>query len=405
MQHIRLLLIENSTFLLDNYAQELLKRLPSGSLVEKSDNPVDALSKIRIFQPNIIVMNFALGLMTVDGKQFLPFIAEQPPKTPVIVYGLMGTSYKTAIAMGAHDYLKKPSAHQSIAAFFDAIIQTATTAACPLMDETPVSNVGPGAMVTREIWHASMPEKGWFPVAAAAQKPSAHKADNQERTEPPVSELSPAAKSSAAEKGVSPSSLQQAKSVTSSDICLVAIGSSTGGTEALSYILTHLSPPMPAIVIVQHIPPMFSRLLAQRLDSECRLSVKEAASGDIIRPDHVYIAPGSQHMTVYRHGSQLMIDCRPGAPVHSCCPSVDILFQSVAREVGSCAMGVILTGMGHDGAAGLLEMHRQGAPTLGQDKDSCVVYGMPKAAYELGAVDRQVPLNDMPAAITKLTRR
>lgn len=193
--------------------------------------------------------------------------------------------------------------------------------------------------------------------------------------------------------------------VTSSNICLIAIGSSTGGTEALSYILPRLQPPLPGIVIVQHIPPIFSRMLAQRLDGECRLSVKEAASGDVIRPNCVYIAPGSQHMTVYRRGGQLMLDCRPGQPVHSCCPSVDVLFQSVAREVGASAMGVILTGMGHDGAAGLLAMHQKGSPTLGQDKASCVVYGMPKTAYEMGAVDQQVSLTDMPAAIMDLAQR
>lgn len=195
------------------------------------------------------------------------------------------------------------------------------------------------------------------------------------------------------------------KQVTSSNICLIAIGSSTGGTEALSYILPRLRPPLPGIVIVQHIPPMFSRLLAQRLDGECSLSVKEAASGDVICPDHVYIAPGNQHMTVYRHDGQLRIDCRPGPPVHSCCPSVDVLFHSVAREAGASALGVILTGMGRDGAAGLLAMHQQGAPTLGQDKASCVVYGMPKTAYDIGAVDQQVSLKDMPAAITRFAQQ
>ena len=195
------------------------------------------------------------------------------------------------------------------------------------------------------------------------------------------------------------------KQVANSNICLIAMGSSTGGTEALSYILPRLQPPLPGIVIVQHIPPMFSHLLAQRLDNECPLSIKEAATGDIIRPDHVYIAPGGRHMTVYPDGSRLMIDCRPGPPVHSCCPAVDVLFQSVARTVGVRAMGVILTGMGRDGAAGLLAMHQQGSPTLGQDKASSVVYGMPKAAYELGAVDRQVSLKDMPAAIANLARQ
>lgn len=385
MRQIRLLLIEKSIFFLDTCAQELLKRLPAGSLVEKADNPVDAISKIRIFQPDIILMNFSLGLITVDGCQFLPALTSQQPEIPVIVYGLMATSRNTAIKMGAHDYLKKPSVPQSLPAFFDEISQMVIQAVPPAPNENQVSDVGPSAMVTREIWHATMPEKDKTPVPPA--------------TDFPAADVPPADTSIADVLN----QLAEVSPVTKID--LIAIGSSTGGTEALSYILPRLRPPLPGILIVQHIPPMFSRLLAQRLDSECRLTIKEAASGDIVKPDHVYIAPGSKHMTVYRHGNRLLLDCRPGPPVHSCCPSVDVLFKSVAREVGSHALGVILTGMGRDGAAGLLEMHQQGSPTLGQDKASCVVYGMPKSAYELGAVDRQISLNDMPAAISKMAQR
>ena len=168
--------------------------------------------------------------------------------------------------------------------------------------------------------------------------------------------------------------------------------------------MTHLRPPLPGIVIVQHIPPMFSRLLAERLNDECVLTVKEGATGDIVRPNHVYIAPGNKHMTVHRYGGQIMLDCSPGEPVHSCCPSVDVLFESVAQEIGAGALGVILTGMGKDGAEGLLHMRQKGSPTLGQDQQSCIVYGMPKAAFDYGAVEHQVSLKDMPWAITQSAR-
>ena len=184
---------------------------------------------------------------------------------------------------------------------------------------------------------------------------------------------------------------------------LIAIGSSTGGTEALSVLLHGLKPPLPGIVIVQHIPAMFSKLLAQRLNEECPLSIKEAATGDKVEPNHVYIAPGGKHMTLQKTGpGPLTLDCTPGPPVHSCCPAVDVLFDTVANLVGDRALGVILTGMGRDGADGLSKMRAQGAYTLGQDEATCVVYGMPKAAFDQGAVCEQLPLPDIAAAITRI---
>lgn len=185
---------------------------------------------------------------------------------------------------------------------------------------------------------------------------------------------------------------------------VIAIGASTGGTEALAKILTELRPPLPPIVIVQHIPPMFSRLFAERLDSECVLAVKEAANGDKLEANHVYVAPGSKQMSLKGYGSVLQLDVRSAPKVNGHCPSVDVLFNSVAEKIGSKALGVILTGMGEDGARGLLKMREAGASTLGQDEATCVVYGMPRAAFEMGAVKQQLPLPAMAGAITGMAR-
>ena len=191
-----------------------------------------------------------------------------------------------------------------------------------------------------------------------------------------------------------------------SKINLIAIGSSTGGTEALAAIIPKLRPPLPPIVIVQHIPPKFSTMFSERLNKESILTVKEGEHGEVIKENFVYIAPGGLHMELRRsRAGILQIRCFMAEPVHSCRPAVDILFHSVAELVGENALGVILTGIGHDGTAGLLEMKAQGALTLGQDEATSVVYGMPKSAFECGAVDRQIPLGDMAAEITATVKK
>lgn len=187
---------------------------------------------------------------------------------------------------------------------------------------------------------------------------------------------------------------------------IIAIGSSTGGTEALNKILKELPPVMPGIVIVQHIPPVFSRLFAERLNSQLPLSVKEAEDGDMVEPGRVLIAPGSRHMRVVQTGSRkFKVEVYEGAKVNGHCPSVDVLFDSVAALAGERAVGVILTGMGADGAKGLLAIRQSGGRTLGQDEESCVVYGMPKAAYEMGAVEKQLPLSHIARELIALVQK
>lgn len=180
---------------------------------------------------------------------------------------------------------------------------------------------------------------------------------------------------------------------------IIAIGASTGGTEAIYEVIRAFPRDMPGIVIVQHMPPVFTAMYAKRLNNSCQMEVKEAQNGDAILPGRVLIAPGDLHMRVNRRGSMFVVECLRGDRVSGHCPSVDVLFSSMAEKVGATGIGVILTGMGYDGAKGLLKMHQTGAFTIGQDESSCVVYGMPKVAYDIGAVTRQVGLKDIPQLV------
>jgi two-component system, chemotaxis family, protein-glutamate methylesterase/glutaminase len=185
---------------------------------------------------------------------------------------------------------------------------------------------------------------------------------------------------------------------------IIAIGASTGGTEALYEIIKNLPSDIPGILIVQHIPPMFSRLFSERLDKQTNLHVKEAQTGDYVEQGKVLIAPGDQHIRIRRIADRYKVEAFYADKVNGHCPSVDVLFESVARETRGNAVGIILTGMGSDGAKGLLSMRKAGARTIGQDENSCVVYGMPKVAYEIGAVEKQYPLSAIPKMLLKMLK-
>ena len=180
---------------------------------------------------------------------------------------------------------------------------------------------------------------------------------------------------------------------------LVAVGTSTGGTQALEAVLSRLPRVCPGLVIVQHMPERFTAAFAERLNQLCQIEVLEARNGDRVMPGRALIAPGGRHMLLSRSGAQYQVEIRDGPPVSRHRPSVDVLFRSVAQAAGSNALGIIMTGMGDDGARGLKEMRQAGAHTLGQDEESCVVYGMPKEALKQGAVERMLPLAEIPAAI------
>jgi two-component system chemotaxis response regulator CheB len=186
---------------------------------------------------------------------------------------------------------------------------------------------------------------------------------------------------------------------------IIAIGASTGGVEALRDVFLALPDNLPPIVITQHMPEYFTRSFAARLDSLSRVLVSEAANHDRLKPGHAYIAPGNLHMRIVKVNGEYVCKIEDGPAVSSHRPSVDVLFHSVAESAKNRAVGVILTGMGRDGADGLLAMRNAGARTLGQDAHSCVVYGMPKVAMQCGAVESELALQDIPAQILRLCER
>jgi two-component system chemotaxis response regulator CheB len=176
---------------------------------------------------------------------------------------------------------------------------------------------------------------------------------------------------------------------------LVIVGASTGGTEAIREVLVPLPPDAPAVLIAQHMPPGFTKSFAQRLNGLCRIAVKEAEHGERVLPGHAYIAPGHAHLVLARSGANYVAHLSDAPPVNRHRPSVDVLFRSAAQHAGKNALGVILTGMGRDGAAGLLEMQQAGAYTFAQDEASCIVFGMPREAIATGGVSEISPLQEM----------
>lgn len=368
MGTLRVFVIDNSIAFQNALVQELNHRLPSGSVIDNATSPVEAHKKLTAFKPTAIVMNLALGAMLVNQEKFLPSLVKQYPGIPIIVYGISNNVSSTAKYLGASEYIKKPLAGELMQPFYDGIVNAL---------ENGTSSDGSAA-------RSANPS----PAPRVAPRPDVHRAAAAAPPKPGPSAVAPVINLPAG----------------NGTIDLIAIGASTGGTEALSAILPALKPPLPGIVIVQHIPPMFSRLFSERLNGVCALTIKEAADGDVVKPNHVYIAPGGKHMSVTRHGSSYVIQCKAGPPLHSVCPAVDILFDSVADAAGRNALGVILTGIGKDGAAGLLKMRNNGATTIGQDAATSTVYGMPKVAFDIGAVQQQLPLLGIPTAIQQIAK-
>jgi two-component system, chemotaxis family, protein-glutamate methylesterase/glutaminase len=198
---------------------------------------------------------------------------------------------------------------------------------------------------------------------------------------------------------------QTTRSMANTTDKVIALGASTGGTEALRQVVQCFPANTPGVVVVQHMPEKFTEMYADRLNRLCAMEVKEAKDDERVIPGRILIAPGGMQMRVVRQGGQYRVRCKTGERVSGHCPSVDVLFDSVAQDVGRNAVGAILTGMGSDGAAGLLKMRQAGASTFGQDEATCVVYGMPKVAFERGAVESQLPLDDMAEGILNAASR
>jgi two-component system, chemotaxis family, protein-glutamate methylesterase/glutaminase len=333
-----------------------------GIVVTVAADPYIALDKMGRSRPDVILLDLEMPRM--DGLTFLRKIMTEDPIPVVVCSGLAARGTATAIRAleeGAVEVIAKPQLgvrdflHDSAAELIEVIRDAA---------EVRVRR--------REV--------------ATSQEPR-HSADV---VLPPPS---------------SPLATHHARRRTdrAADV-VVAIGASTGGTEALRTILTAMPDDAPGIVIVQHMPERFTAAFAQRLDQVCRIEVKEAVPGDPVVRGRALIAPGNRHLVLRRHGANYEVDLAGGPRVSRHRPSVDVLFRSVAQAAGAHAVGVILTGMGDDGAAGLLEMKRAGAATLAQDERTSVVFGMPREAIERGAADRVLPLPDVAAAILSASR-
>ena len=333
---IRVLVIDDSA-LMRQMLSAILNEDPRIDVVGTAQNPNFAKQKIKNLQPDVLTLDVEMPEM--DGITFLEQLMQQDPMPVVMVSAHTKKSANAtlrALELGAIDFVTKP-------------------------DKDIRDNLeGLAHEIRSKVKTAAQ---------AHVHLPSTHK---------------PIATSLA--QGFPDAELQK---------LVVAIGASAGGTEAIKEILQSLSPPIPGIVIVQHMPEKFTSLFAQRLDGQCQIQVKEAQHGDIVVPNTAFIAPGNQHMVLRAHGGRHLISVFNDEPVNRHRPSVDVLFRSIAKSVGPRAMGIILTGMGKDGAQGLLAMHQAGAYTVAQDKKSCVVFGMPDQAIRLGAVSRVSPLDRM----------
>ena len=337
MQPVRVLLVDDSLFFRSMLERELHAFLPAGSQIQTAGDPFEARDAILAFVPDVMVLDVEMPRM--DGIEFLRKLLAQYDQPTIVLTG--DARYESlARDAGARDFLQKP-------------VGCSPEVFCEEL--------------ARRIMRIAGKEKTDVGAAEGVS-------------------------------GMPPRQAMERLGKHAGRISLIALGASTGGTEALARVVKNLVPPLPPIVIVQHIPPGFSRLFAQRLDRESMLSAKEAADGDRLLDNHVYVAPGDQHLRVRAAGG-FFATCARGPKVNGHCPSVDVLFRSVAEQVGSHALGAIFTGMGADGAEGLRLMREAGAHTIGQDERSCVVYGMPRAAYELGAVERQLPLDAIAGAI------
>lgn len=351
---IRVLIVDDSA-VVRQVVTQLLSADKSLSVMGAVPDPVFAIERMNKEWPDVIVLDVEMPRM--DGVTFLRKIMSERP-TPVVICSTLTTqgaeTTMQAMAAGAVSIVAKPKA---------ALKQTLLDGADDLVS---VVKAAARARVRR--------------ISDASKAP-----------------VKVAAKLSA--DAVLPGVNANARAMVETTDRIVALGSSTGGTQALESVLSALPSDSPGIVIVQHMPEAFTAAFAQRLNKVCDIEVREAAAGDRVHSGRALIAPGGRHLVLERSGAQYRVNVIDGPPVSRHRPSVDVLFRSVARAAGRNALGIIMTGMGDDGARGLKEMREAGARTIGQDEDSCVVYGMPKEALKLGAVEREISLDDIPAAI------
>lgn len=331
--------------------QAILSQDPDLEVVATASDPVAAAERIKQMVPDVITLDVEMPRM--DGITFLRRLMAQKPIPVVMCSSLVTDKSETlmqALEAGAVEVVCKPEL--GVREFFEESCQ--------------------------RICHS---------VKAAAQ------ARLSKRRVVKVEQ-----KLTADAVLAAPSTTAMARTTDK----IIAIGASTGGTEALATLLSRMPIDCPPIAIVQHMPGTFTNAFAERLNGSCAITVKEAKTGDRMLRGHALIAPGNQHLLLTRSGANYGVEVREGPLVSRHRPSVDVLFRSVARVAGKNALGVILTGMGDDGARGMLEMRQAGARTLGQNEASCVVYGMPKEAMKSGGVEKELPLEQISGALIKL---
>ena len=357
---IRVLIVDDSA-IVRKVLSDILSAEPDFEVVGTAPDPYVARDKILALEPDVLTLDIEMPRM--DGLTFLGRIMQYRPM-PVVVISSVGHSANAleALSRGAVEVLLKPGGPYSVG---------------DLRHDLPRRLRAAAASKRRRVATAEATPVSAAPVAAAAQVAKlASAVAHPVRVEPAAGGHS--------------------------DIDLIAIGASTGGVTAIETVVRHLPADMPGIVITQHIPAGFSTSFANRLNQLCALRVKEAADGDRVERGLVLVAPGNLHMSVERSGGIYRAVVRDGPRVCFQRPSVDVLFNSVAAA-GKRALGVILTGMGNDGAAGLKAMRDKGAITIGQDEASCVVYGMPREAAQMGAVQHVLPLEQIAQAILSHT--
>ncbi len=304
-------------------------------VVGKASDPYEARDRIVELEPDVLTLDVEMPRM--NGIEFLRHLMPQYP-LPVVVVSSLSSAVFDALNAGAVDYVTKPQA------------------------KTP-----------RDMDHFIQELAVKIKIASMAKVKHLKRAPATER-------------------------IQTMRTV-SDERRIIAIGASTGGTEATLQVLKAFPPDMPGTLIVQHMPPVFTRMYAERLNGACLMQVREAQDGDEVKPGLALVAPGDRQMRLVLDRGVYRVTCKPGEKVSGHCPSVDVLFESVAETAKGKAIGVILTGMGADGARGLMKMRRAGAYTLGQDEKSCVVYGMPAVAWDSGAVMRQGSPDAIPGLI------
>jgi two-component system chemotaxis response regulator CheB len=345
---IRVLVVDDSA-LMRQVLGTLLGRDPAIEIVGTACDAYVARDKIRELKPDVLTLDVEMPRM--DGLAFLEKLMRARPMPVVMVSSLTEAGCATtlrALELGAVDFVTKPTVdlREGMAEVAAAIIEKIKIAAA--------------ARVRQRVPAAPM-----LPYARGVARPAARSAGQ-----------------------------------------VIAVGASTGGTEALRQFLGALPVDAPGVVVVQHMPEGFTRAFAERLDQLCTVRVKEAADGEPVLMGHALIAPGNQHMRLAREGTTYQVRLSSDPPVNRHRPSVDVLFNSCATEAHGHAVGVLMTGMGDDGARGLLAMRKAGARTLAQDEESCVVFGMPKAAVELGAAGEVLPLSRLaPAALAGVGAR